>query len=322
MTEIYTVRKGNTLWGIAREYNTTVKKLLELNPNLKSNPEYIQIGWKINVPPKTAEDVDMNVKGLSVERTHSKAKSQERTERKPNTGGAQGSVNPTANKVKGPTPNLLSTVDNKKKTLPPAQKDNASADFDTQVVEYIIGKYNPNPVFGKAELAQKIINTANAVDIDAADLAAIVKRESTFCSNEEIYRRYHKKGGPAGITKSPPNNMYKEGWTEKYDDRIAALIKQYGSLKNVFNAKNNNPEINLGEFGEMLYEYGSASNLKEACKEDYDLNLKVGAYYYKLMLKLTHGNKRAAFNRYNGGGTAGYGADAVNIVNSAHKRFS
>lgn len=43
----YTVKKGDTLWGIAQKYNTTVSKLASINDI--SNPDYIVIGQEIHV---------------------------------------------------------------------------------------------------------------------------------------------------------------------------------------------------------------------------------------------------------------------------------
>ena len=46
-TNTYTVKAGDTLWNIAKRYNTTVEKLMELN-NLST--DLIMIGQKLIVP--------------------------------------------------------------------------------------------------------------------------------------------------------------------------------------------------------------------------------------------------------------------------------
>ena len=44
----HTVRKGETLWGIARSYGTTVSQLLKWNGTIK-NPNLIYVGQKVRV---------------------------------------------------------------------------------------------------------------------------------------------------------------------------------------------------------------------------------------------------------------------------------
>lgn len=44
----YTVKKGDTLSGIARKYDTTIQKILALNTNIK-NPNLIEVGQRIRV---------------------------------------------------------------------------------------------------------------------------------------------------------------------------------------------------------------------------------------------------------------------------------
>lgn len=46
----YTVRAGDTLTAIAARLGTTVNALLEANPKLKSNPNHLLVGEKLNVP--------------------------------------------------------------------------------------------------------------------------------------------------------------------------------------------------------------------------------------------------------------------------------
>lgn len=48
-TKFHIVKSGETLTAIATMYNTTVAKLLELNPTI-TNPDVIQIGQRIVVP--------------------------------------------------------------------------------------------------------------------------------------------------------------------------------------------------------------------------------------------------------------------------------
>ena len=46
---VHVVRRGETLSGIARAFRTTLARLLELNPQKRSNPNLIRIGEKIRV---------------------------------------------------------------------------------------------------------------------------------------------------------------------------------------------------------------------------------------------------------------------------------
>jgi LysM repeat protein len=46
----HTVVGGDTLWAIARANNTTVEKLIELNPKFKNNPNLIRVGQTVTLP--------------------------------------------------------------------------------------------------------------------------------------------------------------------------------------------------------------------------------------------------------------------------------
>lgn len=46
----YTVKKGDTLYAIAKKYNSTVAKILTANKTRIKNPNFIQIGWKLTIP--------------------------------------------------------------------------------------------------------------------------------------------------------------------------------------------------------------------------------------------------------------------------------
>lgn len=47
----YTIKRGDTLWSLAKKYNTTVSKIMELNPNIV--PKSLPVGKKIALPRKT-----------------------------------------------------------------------------------------------------------------------------------------------------------------------------------------------------------------------------------------------------------------------------
>ena len=48
-TAIYTVRKGDTLWGIAGRYGVTLRALIAANPQIK-NPNLIYPGNRVDIP--------------------------------------------------------------------------------------------------------------------------------------------------------------------------------------------------------------------------------------------------------------------------------
>lgn len=46
---IYVVKKGDTLWGIAQKYHTTVKAIQDANPSV-TDPTKLKIGTKLTIP--------------------------------------------------------------------------------------------------------------------------------------------------------------------------------------------------------------------------------------------------------------------------------
>ena len=51
---LYRVKKGDSLWGIAKMLDTTIDILLELNPDL--DPAKLKIGQMINIPSSSTEE--------------------------------------------------------------------------------------------------------------------------------------------------------------------------------------------------------------------------------------------------------------------------
>ncbi|MFH1709788.1 MAG: LysM peptidoglycan-binding domain-containing protein [bacterium] len=51
----YSVKSGDTLAKIAERFGVTVKDLVEANKGLIKNENYIQAGWKLNIPAKTLQ---------------------------------------------------------------------------------------------------------------------------------------------------------------------------------------------------------------------------------------------------------------------------
>ncbi len=273
MSGEYQIRKGDTLSSIAKLHNTNVKKLLELNPKLKEQPNLIFKGDKINVP---SADNDEPIPGFTIEITVTSNKKRPTDTREPQT---------------TPQP---SKPEVSQRTETPAQNGQMTRQQGQELVSIIIKDDKNAHKIDIARMATKITDAAFQAGIKPDSLAAIVQNESHF--SERMISSGNGKG-PAGITSIVPKDMYKR--PELYDSKLALLIKQHGSLAKVFAAKKANPTLNLGDFGEMLYKYKTSDNLYSALKKDFDLNLKIGAYVYKYNLKRANGNENIAFQNYN-----------------------
>ena len=65
----YTIQGGDNLSRIAKAHGTSVDKLLELNPELKSHPNSIMKGANLKLPdpPQDPSQIDMGVMGMNIE---------------------------------------------------------------------------------------------------------------------------------------------------------------------------------------------------------------------------------------------------------------
>lgn len=176
--------------------------------------------------------------------------------------------------------------------------------YQQAVVENIILTDNHKPQnTDVSRISAKIAEAAKYTGVDAGNIACIVKKESHF---KQDGLNVVTGKGPMGLTSIAIKDMYVR--PQVFDNQLKALIKEYRTLSQVFLAKQNNPSLDLGNFGELLYEYKTWTNLRSAIKKDYDLNLKIGAYYYKYQLNKAKQNpkikledkERIAFMNYNG----------------------
>ncbi|MCI1995522.1 MAG: LysM peptidoglycan-binding domain-containing protein [Clostridium luticellarii] len=75
------IRTGDTLYKIAREYNVSIRSILEANPGV--DPDYLRVGQRLCIPPGNGEasnctetvtamqeDIDMLIPESSVQQTH------------------------------------------------------------------------------------------------------------------------------------------------------------------------------------------------------------------------------------------------------------
>ena len=300
----YLIKKGDNLINIAKANGTTVNMLLKYNPKLQKNKNLIFAGDKIQLPPKSAEDIDMTVPGMSIETTKptnvQKPKKATQTTRTQNT-------NPPAR-----TPEPPKVIDTK------TNKENQRV-HDLAMVAYIIDDDKAKHQIDTLKMSNRIVAAANYAGIKPENLAAIVKQESHF--SPQIIISSNGKG-PTGITSICPKDLYER--PQVFDRELGEILKNYnGSLKKLFNAKRENPNLYIGNLGEILYKYKNNTNLYNAVQKDFDLNLKVGAYNYKMALYENKGNERAAFRRYNASSRrVKYANDTMNTVNKARSASS
>lgn len=141
----------------------------------------------------------------------------------------------------------------------------------------------------KKKITEMILEASAKTGVDPVIIACIVKRESHFKQSD----KYDTGSGLMQITTSPLSDMYQD--PKKYDKNLA----KYGNWEKIVAAKKENPLLDLGDFGEILYKYDSPKKLLAAARKDPQLNLKLGSYYFRYCLKLSKGDVRKALITYN-----------------------
>ncbi|MBR1461390.1 hypothetical protein IJ596_07170, partial [bacterium] len=165
---------------------------------------------------------------------------------------------------------------------------------DTARVKYIIATDSDKYKINERRMIRKIMNAASYAGVNPVYIACIVKRETHFCEN--IITSENGKG-PMGLTSIAIEDLYERPST--FDSNLGKLVKKYGSLNKLFAAKDKNPSMKLGNLGEILYKYRNPEQLKNGVCQDFDLNLKVGAFVFKGFLKEQGNNLYNTFYRYN-----------------------
>ena len=224
MSDFYAVKKGDNLTKIAKQYNTTVKELLKLNPNLKKGGNLIFVGDKINLPAKSIDDIDMNIPGLSLER-HKKELSQDKPVEEKQIAKAK---KPAPVQPKQPAPAIITPKMPEPKKL--QQGEYAS------VKDSLSQKVNKNfdvrtPFLGSAEDLEVILKNTplrgqgenflaaqEKYGVNALFMVAISRTESSFGKHISFGGRYGK-GNFVGL--KIPNIRTFEECIDKLGDTIA-----------------------------------------------------------------------------------------------------
>lgn len=143
-------------------------------------------------------------------------------------------------------------------------------------------------------MADMILSAAQETGVDPIVIASIAKRETHF--NQNVPTKCGS--GIMQLTSISVKDMFQR--PQIYDPALKPLMKKYGTLEKLLKAKEKDPSIDLGKFGDMLAEYGNCANLLKAIRKDPALNIKAGAYLYKSKLAQAKGNEQRALELYNG----------------------
>ncbi len=161
----------------------------------------------------------------------------------------------------------------------------------------------------RKKLAEFIINVSEISGIDYDIITFIAQSESHF--NQNLSGESGK--GLMQITSIVPKDMFQR--PAFYDENLKPMIKEYGSLEKLFEAKDLDNSLDLGKFGEFLYMHKTPENLIQDCINDAQTNLITGAFCFKAKLKSAGGNIFNALADYNSTSTKNdYAKDIYNKI--------
>ncbi len=164
--------------------------------------------------------------------------------------------------------------------------------------QYVINIINNDKhalkILNKEKMTDMILSAASETGIDPIIIACIAKQESHFNQNVGIANG----SGIMQLTTISIEDMYLR--PQVYDKNLKPLMRKYGSLEKILEAKKKDPSIDLGAFGKILEKYKNPKALMKALRKDSALNIKMGAYLFKAKLAQAHGNEKKALVLYNG----------------------
>jgi len=198
----HTVRKGDTLTAIAKANGTTVKKLLQANPNI-TDPNLIRVGQKIVIPDATAEQSEnKDAKQMSVDTARNTASISDWRR------GEEASMEKLANAAKSdvtiPGSNMGADTGNPGANV-------YGNNQDTFSMEQLAARFSIAASFLKSDLSLvKALNRILGMSEDGKTKIgpivtdpnlqlAILKESDWFIKNSDDYRKYefYKQTNPA-----------------------------------------------------------------------------------------------------------------------------
>ena len=266
MNSTYTIQKGNTLWGIAKKYGTTVDELLKLNPKLK-DPDKIQIGAVINLP-KRNQGMGTSIEHTTTNQASGTAQSRSAAHKK-----AVAEII-KAKKASATTVSqaLQAAQDAKSKPAPttPTQPNQETV----SLIKKEIQKRHLKNI--DIQYWSKIVDkVANQSDFPKEILVSIIGRETKFAKN------IASKNGHGAMQQTTiaiedffPSS--KGNWNGIYDKLDSKL------LNDILYKKDANGNILKDKTGKPILKYRNAEELYIACGKDDELSVKTGVLLFRM----------------------------------------